>query len=151
MTSEVVRARLRTSEAVRQQMTSEVVHPHPHKGGILMKMLHVTIRTNKFAEELAFYKEIVGLRIVRDLRENGSTIVFLADCEGDTCIEIIDVPNADDAGNRLLSIGFDSGDPEKMREKLIASGMEVSPMESPVPYVRFFFVKDPAGVTVQFM
>ena len=32
-----------------------------------------------------------------------------------------------------------------------ASGMEVSPIESPVPYVRFFFVKDPAGVTVQFM
>ena len=29
--------------------------------------------------------------------------------------------------------------------------MEVSPIESPVPYVRFFFVKDPAGVTVQFM
>ena len=34
-----------------------------------MKMLQVTIRTNKFNEELAFYKEIVGLRIVRDLRE----------------------------------------------------------------------------------
>ena len=24
-------------------------------------------------------------------------------------------------------------------------------IESPVPYVRFFFVKDPASVTVQFM
>lgn len=116
-----------------------------------MKMLQVTIRTGKFEEELAFYKDIVGLKIVRDLREKGRGIVFLADGEGDTCIEIIDVPGADDAGNRLLSIGFDSGDADKMREKLIASGMEVSPIESPVPYVRFFFVKDPAGVTVQFM
>ena len=72
-----------------------------------MKMLQITIRTNKFEEELVFYKEIVGLMIVRDLREKGRGIVFLADSEGDTCIEIIDTPNADDAGNRLLSIGFD--------------------------------------------
>ncbi len=116
-----------------------------------MKMLQVTIRTKKFEEELAFYKEIVGLKIVRDLREKGRGIVFLADSEGDTCIEIINTPDGDDVGNRFLSIGFDSGDVEKMREKLIGAGMEVSPIESPVPYVRFFFVKDPAGVTVQFM
>ena len=116
-----------------------------------MKMLQVTIRTNKFEEELMFYKEIVGLKIVRDLREKGRGIVFLADTEGDTCIEIIDTPDSNDAGNSFLSVGFDSGDVEKMREKLIALGMEVSPIESPVPYVRFFFVKDPAGVTVQFM
>jgi lactoylglutathione lyase len=116
-----------------------------------MKMLQVTIRTNKFEEELAFYKEIVRLKIVRDLREKGRGIVFLADREGDTCIEIINTPDGDDAGNKLLSIGFGCGDADRMREKLIALGMEVSPIESPVPYVRFFFVKDPAGVTVQFM
>jgi lactoylglutathione lyase len=116
-----------------------------------MKMLQVTIRTNKFEEELAFYKQIVGLRIVRDLREKGHGIVFLADNDGDTCIEIINTPDGDNAGNRLLSIGFDCGDAEKMREKLASMGMEVSAIESPVPYVRFFFVKDPAGVTVQFM
>ena len=116
-----------------------------------MKMLQVTIRTNKFEEELMFYKEIVGLKIVRDLREKGRGIVFLADTEGDTCIEIIDTPDSDDAGNSFLAVGFDSGDVEKMREKLIGAGMEVSPMENPVPYVRFFFVKDPAGVNVQFM
>ena len=42
-----------------------------------MKMLQVTIRTNRFAEELAFYRDIVGLGIVRDLREKGRGIVFL--------------------------------------------------------------------------
>ena len=82
---------------------------------------------------------------------SGKRDVFLADTEGDTCIEIIDTPDSDDAGNSFLSVGFDSGDVEKMREKLIGAGMEVSPMENPVPYVRFFFVKDPAGVNVQFM
>ena len=75
-----------------------------------MKMLQVTIRTKKIEEELAFYKEIVGLKIVRDLREKGRGIVFLADSEGDTCIEIIDTQDGDNAGNKLLSIGFDCGD-----------------------------------------
>ena len=116
-----------------------------------MKMLHVTIRTNKFADELAFYSDIVGLRIIRDLRERGRGIVFLADKEEDTCIELIDSPDAGDAGNPFLSVGFETGDVVKMREKLISLGMEVSPMESPMPHVNFFFVKDPAGVTVQFM
>ena len=116
-----------------------------------MQMLHVTIRTGKFDEELAFYRDIVGLKILRDLRDKGREIVFLAEKEGDTCVEIIDTPDADDAGNRFLSIGFDSGDVEQMREKLIALGIEVSPMESPMPQVKFFFVKDPAGVNVQFM
>ena len=88
-----------------------------------MKMLQVTIRTNKFEEELAFYKQIVGLRIVRDLREKGHGIVFLADNDGDTCIEIINTPDGDNAGNKLLSIGFDCGDAEKMREKLASMGM----------------------------
>ena len=41
---------------------------------------------------------MVGLKIVRDLREKGRGIVFLADSEGDTCIEIINTPDGDDAG-----------------------------------------------------
>jgi len=39
----------------------------------------------------------------------------------------------------------------EMREMLIQKGYEVSEMVSPVPHVQFFFAKDPAGVTIQFM
>ena len=33
-----------------------------------MKMLHVTIQTNKFEEEMEFYEKEVGLTLQRDMR-----------------------------------------------------------------------------------
>ena len=116
-----------------------------------MKMLHVTIRTEKFEEELKFYQEIVGLRITKDMRTMGRNMVFLANEQGETEIEIIDTPDAGNAGNDNLSIGFQTEDVMKKREELIVLGLEATPMISPAPQVQFFFVKDPAGVTVQFM
>ncbi len=116
-----------------------------------MKLSHVTIRTGKFPEEIRFYQETAGLRIVRDLREIGEGIVFLSDEGQDVRIEIIHTPGAEDAGNENLSIGFITEDAAAKREDLIRRGMDASPIVSPVPSVQFFFVKDPAGVRVQFL
>ena len=115
-----------------------------------MKMLHVTIQTARFDEEIAFYRDIVGLTIRRDARP-GRNMVFLSDAAGDAEIEIIADPAADDAGNAHLSVGFRSGGAEALRQALEAKGYAPTPMVSPNPSVKFFFVKDPAGVTVQFM
>ena len=116
-----------------------------------MKMLHVTIRTSRFDEELAFYRDIAGLAVTRDMRPMGRQMVFLANAPGETEIEIIGTPGAGDAGNQYLSIGFRTDDVFQKREELAAKGLEPTPMVSPAPGVNFFFVKDPAGVTVQFM
>ena len=116
-----------------------------------MKLSHVTIRTGHFSEEIKFYQEIAGLGIVRDLREIGEGIVFLSDEAQDVRIEIIHTPDAADAGNENLSVGFITEDAAVKREDLIRRGMDVTPMASPVPSVQFFFVKDPAGVRVQFL
>ena len=116
-----------------------------------MKLLHVTIRTGRFDEELAFYRDIAGLTIIRDMRPMGRQMVFLANAPGETEIEIIGTPDAGDAGNRYLSVGFQTDDVFKKREELAAKGLEPTLMVSPAPGVNFFFVKDPAGVTVQFM
>ena len=116
-----------------------------------MRMLHVTIQTDKFQEELKFYQEIVGLQIIRDMRPLGRDMVFLANVQGDTEIEIIGNPDAVNAGNEYLSIGFQTENAAAMREELISKGLEATPMISPNPQVRFFFVTDPAGVRVQFM
>lgn len=116
-----------------------------------MKMLHVTIQTNKFEEEIRFYREIVGLEITGDMRAHGRNLVFLSGGEGQTAIEIIENPDVENAGGAGLSIGFKTEDVDKKREELTAKGLEVGPIISPVPNVRFFFVKDPAGVTVQFI
>ncbi|MBR6115695.1 MAG: VOC family protein [Oscillospiraceae bacterium] len=116
-----------------------------------MKMQHVTIQTSHFEEEVRFYEEIVGLTIQRDMRPAGRNMVFLADVPGDTCVELIEAPEADDTGSAWLSIGFKAPDVVKKREELLALGMDVTPMREPGPGTKFFFVKDPAGVNVQFI
>ena len=116
-----------------------------------MKMQHVTIRTKNFDEEIAFYMDIVGLQIVRDVRPSGRNMIFLANGEGETQVEIIETAEAECSGNEYLSVGFHAEDTEALREELIAKGCEVSDMVSPNPHVKFFYVTDPAGVKVQFI
>ena len=115
-----------------------------------MKMLHVTIQTKFFHEEMDFFLKHVGLKIERDMRPFGRNMVFLNNGESETCIEIIE-NDAEFAGNENLSVGFLTEDLEKKREELIADGFEPTPMISPAPNVKFFFVTDPAGVKIQFM
>lgn len=117
-----------------------------------MKVAHITIQTRNFEKEIHFYERYTGMTIQRDFRSMGRNMVFLAEKDGYTEVEIIEKPDADDSGNRNLSIGFHAGgDLEAMRNELARAGLEVTPFVSPAPGVRFFFVKDPAGLNVQFM
>ncbi len=116
-----------------------------------MKMLHVTIQTDQFEKEMEFYEKYVGLTLQADLRPKGKDLVFFGDNKEATRIEIIRNPDAANAGNDNLSIGFQTEDVEAKREEMIAAGFETTPMITPMPRVKFFFVKDPAGVNVQFM
>ena len=116
-----------------------------------MKFVHVTIQTKAFEEEIAFYETYAGLTVQRDLRPTGSQIVFLADAEGDTNVEIIENAEAEGVDSEQISIGFHAEDLEAVREQLTAGGFAPTPVISPMPQVRFFFVRDPAGVRVQFI
>lgn len=116
-----------------------------------MKLMHVTIQTDKFEEEIEFYEKFAGLKVMRDMRPMEKSIVFLAEDKADTCIEIIENKDAKNAGNSNLSIGFHAEDTDAKRNELAAAGFDPTPVVSPMPDVRFFFVKDPAGVTVQFI
>ena len=115
-----------------------------------MRFLHVTIQTDQFESEIAFYEKYAGLTIQQDMRPR-KDLVFLANEAGDTCVEILRNPQAKDTGNPNLSLGFQTDDVEKKREEMVAAGFEATPMISPMPGVQFFFVKDPAGVNVQFI
>ena len=116
-----------------------------------MKLRHVTIRTAAFEEEIDFYLKFAGLTMQRDVRPMGRNMVFLANAAGDSEIEIIEKTDAADAGNENLSIGFSCEDLDGMRAKLADAGFAPTDFVAPSPAVRFFYVKDPAGVTVQFI
>ena len=84
-------------------------------------------------------------------RKSNFNIVFLSGAADDTAIEIIEKPGASDAGNENISIGFHTNDLEKIYNEFCSDGLNPTPFISPMPQVRFFFVKDPAGVNVQFI
>ena len=116
-----------------------------------MKLMHVTIQTDKFEKEIEFYEKFAGPKVMQDMRPMGKNRVFLAEDKTDTCIEIIENKDAENAGNINLSIGFHAEDTDAKRNELATAGFEPTPVISPMPGVSFFFVKDPAGVTVQFI
>lgn len=114
-----------------------------------MKMQHVTIQTPCLEESVKFYQDITGLTIQDDFRETvGAPMVFLSNAEGETCIELIENKKAPYKGDGI-SIGFHTDDVDAKYEELKAAGFELSPMIAPNPHVKFFFLKDPSGVTIQ--
>ncbi len=116
-----------------------------------MKMAHITIKTAKLEESVDFYHDVLGLEIVEDFRKNpgmGLPIVFLANTKGDTAIELIENPT-EFCVCTGLSIGFHADDVAAKRAELWGQGIEVSPMISPTPTTKFFFITDPNGVSIQ--
>lgn len=116
-----------------------------------MRLCHVTIQTETFEDEIKFFEKYADLTIQRDMRDMGRNLVFLVDAQGGAEIEIIEKPGAHDSGNENLSIGFVAEDLDTLRSELAKDGFEPSDIVSPMPSVRFFFVRDPAGVNIQFM
>ena len=115
-----------------------------------MKMVHVTIYTGCLEDSIKYYEDIVGLNIQNDLRKLGGNIVFLAKDKGDTQVELIDEPEKAYRGAGI-SMGFHVDDVEAKREEVIEKGFNPTPIIAPNPHVKFFFVEDPNGVTVQFI
>ena len=115
-----------------------------------MKMVHVTIQTADLEKSRQFYEEVVGLKIIGDLRPNGAPIIFMADGEDTTAVELIQNPEQAFNGSGI-SIGFHTEDVEAKRAQLEAAGFKPTPMISPMPQVQFFFVEDPNGVIIQFI
>lgn len=112
-----------------------------------MKFVHTTVCSAHYADSVEFYRKVAGLRVVGEVKGH---ITFLADREGDTCVEVIDAPGKAFSGSGI-SVGFACRDPAKYREELASEGYEVTDMVRPGGPVEFFFVKDPDGLDVQFI
>ncbi len=114
-----------------------------------MKMVHVTINTPDLERSLDFYQEIIGLKIRTDMRKTANMpIVFLADGEEDVCVELIEDPEKPYQGDGL-SIGFHVDDVDTAYARLKAKGLTLSPLISPNPHTKFFFVDSPEGTRIQ--
>ncbi|MGO1370109.1 VOC family protein [Senegalia sp. (in: firmicutes)] len=117
-----------------------------------MKFCWSTLNVNNMEESLKFYEEIVGLKVDRRFNAGANTeIAFLGD--GETKIELIcnDDQKQVNLGNDI-SWGFEIKSLDEMIEKIKDNQItiEAGPIQ-PNPHVKFFFVRDPNGLKIQFV
>lgn len=117
-----------------------------------MKFCWTTITVNDMDACLKFYQEVVGLPLNRRFTAGlGVEISFLGD--GETEVELICDPNHPAPGNvEGVFLGFVVESVDNMIEFIKEKGLEVAsgPFQ-PNPHIKFFFVKDPNGVSIQFV
>lgn len=115
-----------------------------------MKMVHITIHTEKLSESVEFYENVLGMETqARFQGVGGKSIAFLGSRDSDVRIELIE----DEAGynGTGISMGFHVKDVEALREWMEAKNLNPSPMLCPNVDTRFFFIQDPNGVSIQFI
>lgn len=117
-----------------------------------MKFCWCTITVSNMEESLKFYQEIVGLSISRRFMSGPvGEIVFLGD--GETKVELIyNEANKSVNVGHDISLGFEVNSVDEMIKFVKEKGLELeSGPFQPNPHVKFFFVKDPNGVRIQFV
>jgi len=116
-----------------------------------MKYLWTTLRVTDLDKSLKFYQEVCGLPVRSRMSPPGMELVFLG--EGETLVELIrdSRQTAVDLGQHV-SLGFQVPDLDAALASMAAWKVPVvaGPLQAG-PKTRFFFVKDPDGMTVQFV
>ena len=117
-----------------------------------MKFLWCTITVKNMEESVRFYQEIVGLSVNKRFTAGSDMeLAFLGD--GETEVELICGPNQQVPGRvEGISLGFEVNSVDEMMQYIKEKGLEVdSGPFQPNPHVKFFFIKDPNGVSIQFV
>ena len=116
-----------------------------------MKLNFITFMVQDIEKSVTFYRELAGLQVVRKLSPPRGEIVFMADTQGDTMLEFIAFANTETVAAKGMAVCFTAeGALEDLRSKAIALGYHPSEIIAQGPKPKFFSVKDPDGIVVEF-
>lgn len=114
-----------------------------------MKLNWVTIRVSDLEKSVTFYTEVLGMEVASRLGGEGHQIVMLGKADEAKVELICETGVKIESPGNGVSIGLESQNLDALVDALKAKGCSVSGPVSPNPHIRFFFVKDPDGYTVQ--
>lgn len=117
-----------------------------------MKLNLITLVPSNPSESEKFYTELIGLKVARKMDVGPGSIVFLANKQDETMIEILNLPIEEKASAKGLTLTFESDESlELIREKAIKLGYQPSNIIDQGSKPRHFSVTDPDGLQVEFM
>lgn len=117
-----------------------------------MNFCWCTLQVSDMKASLAFYENIVGLKMMRLFSPTeGMEIAFLG--EGGTQVELVcNQKGATDASCDGISLGFETKSLDDTMNFIHSKGIKIkSGPSQPNPHTRFVFVQDPDGYSVQFV
>jgi lactoylglutathione lyase len=115
-----------------------------------MKIAWITIYVRDMEESLAFYTQILGMQVSRSFSGGQGVQIHFLDGKG-ADLELIHDPNKTDVNCAAdVSVGLLVDDLDATIAHLKEQGIRhiVGPI-APNPLLRFIFIKDPNGFTVQ--
>lgn len=116
-----------------------------------MKLNFITFMVRDIEASGAFYRDLAGLQIVRRISPEGGEIVFLANADGETMLELVEFPQVEKVTAKGMVLSFSADDDlEALREKAVASGYSPSEIIEQGPKPKHFKVTDPDGIVVEF-
>jgi lactoylglutathione lyase len=119
-----------------------------------MKFLWTTITVKNLDESIAFYSDLVGLRMLKRFPAGpGMEIVFMGNgTDNETLVEFLADSNTSTVNHsECITLGFAVDSVEAMLETVQRHNIPVhtEPVETPSGS-RFFCIKDPNGLNIQF-
>lgn len=113
-----------------------------------MKFEWVTFRVRDLEKSLVFYRDLLGFPVSERFGPPSHEIVMLGDADS-AKVELIAGDAVPDCPGEGVSIGVTPPDMTALLKKLEKAGVLIPAPFSPNPSLRFYFIKDPDGYTVQ--
>lgn len=116
-----------------------------------MRLNFITIMVRNMEKSLIFYQELVGLRVMNHMSMERGQIIFLANGEEETMLELIEFKNVEKARTKGIVMSYLAEEPlEDIRKKALELGYLPSDIVEQGTKPKHFTVEDPDGIAVEF-
>ena len=116
-----------------------------------MKFGFITIMVRDLEKSVLFYEKLAGLKVLNRFNPGLGEIVFMANGEGETMLELISFENVPKVEVKSMVFSFTADEElEVIRQRAIDLGYEPTEIIEMGPKPKHFKVNDPDGITVEF-